>query len=322
MEVVSCNLCGSDDHRLVYRMPDARFYRDRWFCVVQCRNCGLGFVNPRPTREQMAEYYPAEFYQDFEVNSAYHQRRYAREAEFVERAVPDGSRRLLDVGCANGDFPRFMMRRGWTVEGVEVSPTANPIEDFPVFRDEFPRLPAAEPRYDAVTAWAVLEHVHDPLAYFRKAAQVLRPGGALVFLVTNFASASSCRLYAEDVPRHLYFFAEPTVRRYMKLTGFRLLKADYSDRIYSMRPVNWLHYLVNFRWRGREYRYQDSTFSRQRYFAEHGLEPSLPNQLRYFVTYPHMLADRGLMRVYEKYQMMTRAYGIVTYVAVRNREAA
>ena len=101
---------------------------------MECLDCGLGFVNPRPTREEIKRYYPTEYYADFSENHSYRQRRYAREASYLED-VPrgDSTRRLLDIGCAHGDFPRFMRQRGWEVEGVEVSATTSPIHDFAVY---------------------------------------------------------------------------------------------------------------------------------------------------------------------------------------------
>ncbi len=175
MEHVSCNLCGSTALRPVYTMPDAKFFNDQWFTVVECVGCGLGFLNPRPTREEMGKHYPAEYY-DY-LSPAGDQLRYERQAEFLaERKRAAERPRLLDVGCANGDFPRFMMRsrmgRGRRRSVVHVD--ADP--DFPVHPLEFSRptsIPDAS--FDAVTAWAVLEHVHDPMAYFRKASAVLKP---------------------------------------------------------------------------------------------------------------------------------------------------
>src|SRR5262249_55938482 len=147
---------------------------------------------------------------------------------------------LLDIGCANGDFPRFMAARGWRVEGVEISESAGKISDFPVYRQEFQEIPVHSPAYDAVTAWAVLEHVHDPRAYFQKTAAVLKPGGLFVFLVTNFESLASRRLFFEDVPRHLNFFTRDVVRKYLDREGFTLLREDNGRSVYKAAPVNWL----------------------------------------------------------------------------------
>lgn len=272
----------------------------------------------------MARHYPPTFYEYFDRDPEYHQNRYANEATFVETAIrnPDGGApRLLDVGCANGDFPRFMRARGFEVEGVEVSLTSKPITDFPVFRQEFPEIPVKEPRYNAVTAWAVLEHVHDPASYFAKASQVLLPGGVFVFLVTNFDSISSSRLYREDPPRHLYFFNENTVREYLDRAGFVMESADYSDKVYLMRPVNWLTYLIFFRPFGRAFTWKDAQVSRETFVQAHGLRPGLLANLAFAARHPFRVLDRILVPLYEKYQMASKKYGIVTFVA-RKRQAA
>lgn len=62
--------------------------------------------------------------------------------------------------------------------------------------------------------------------------------------MTNFKSISSRALFLEDIPRHLYFFTEETVKAYLERNGFELLRADYNDKIYSMRPTNWLYYYI------------------------------------------------------------------------------
>lgn len=319
METVSCNLCGSEDYATVYEMPDTLFQKDEWFTVVACRRCGLGFVNPRPVAAEIQRYYPPQYYSGFERDQVYHLRRYARQAGFLESGVRSGGKRLLDVGCANGDFPRFMRNQGWQVEGVEVSSTTQRITDFPVYTQQFPIIPVADPCYDAVTAWAVLEHVHNPDDYFTKAAQVLRPGGAFIFLVTNFASLSSSRLFREDVPRHLYFFTEPTVRRYLSKHGFQFVAANFSDKIFAMQAYNWLHYGLKFRLRNRPFRYEDAQFCRDHYLTRRGLRPGFASTVRFLAANPHIAVDRVFRRAFEKYQMLTRTYGVVTYTAIKPR---
>ena len=166
METVACNLCGSTRHTALYQMPDRRGYHAGIFTVVECNQCGLGFVNPRPLFEDMWRYYPKEYFEEeFAQNRAHHLRRYAREASYLRQIErKPGPKSLLDVGCANGDFPRFMRARGWHVEGVEVSASSQPITDFKVHPQQLPDIPVNQPTYDALTAWAVLEHVHDPMA--------------------------------------------------------------------------------------------------------------------------------------------------------------
>lgn len=317
MERVNCNLCGSSDHRRVYSIPDVRYFVDEWFDVVECTRCGLGFVNPRPTVSEMPRHYPPAFFQSFKADQSHHARRYDAEAKLLTSIVPDSNRVLLDLGCANGDFPRFMRNLGWRVEGLEISSTAEPISDFKVYRNEFSDIPIDGPYYDVITAWAVLEHVHDPMAYFKKAAQVLKRGGIFVFLVTNFESHSSRHLYLEDVPRHLFFFTERAVKEYLKHSGFALLEAQFSDNIYSMHPVNFLRYYLSRILRKRPLEWSDTIMVRPHASGRRRLQDRFVNGIKLSICNPLSIIEYALMPIYEAYQILSRTYGIVTYVAER-----
>ncbi len=286
--------------------------------MVECDGCGLGFVNPRPTIAEMAKYYPAEYFRHAPTKSnvRYMQRRFSREANFLKIVeTRGGTKRLLDLGCANGDFPRFMMARGWNVEGVEISKVAQQIRDFRVHTEEFQNISISEPTYDAVTAWAVLEHVHDPMAYFRKAAAVLKRDGLFIFLVPNFVSLASRRLFCEDVPRHIYFFTRETVRQYLETNGLRLEAEDNGRGIYKLAPNNWLGYMAWWRLRGREYRYQDVPLTSKEFRRVRKLPAGLLTSLKYAAYSPVSVVDRMLWPVIETAQILVKRYGVSTYVA-------
>lgn len=309
-------------HKPVYRMPDAKYNPDDWFTVVQCEDCGFAFVNPRPRVDVMGRYYPTDFFDYFEVESEHHRKRYGRELAFVNAALPRATEKpkLLDVGCANGGFPRFAREHGYDVEGVEIAQNANDIGDFTVYRVPFDRIPVNEPRYDAVTAWAVLEHVHDPKAYLRKAASVLKPNGVFVFLVTNFDSISSRNLFQEDVPRHLNFFSKETVGRYLKESGLVLEKYAFDDTIYEMHPVHWLrHWLKNLAGRP-PMTWEQLPETRQSFCNRTGLKVNGLGSLAYGLFNPLAVLDRLLMPLYAKWQKMTGTYGIGVFVARKPRQ--
>jgi ubiquinone/menaquinone biosynthesis C-methylase UbiE len=298
-------------------MPDAWYFPDEFFRVVECAACGLGFVNPRPTFSEIGRYYPSEFFDGFERDAAFHLERYKREAAYLRfaRTPSDGVPKLLDVGCANGGFARQVQSMGWEVEGVEVSSNALNISEFPVYRCPLPEIPVDSERYDAVTAWAVLEHVHDPMAYFKAASRILKKQGVFIFLVTNFESITSRYLFREDVPRHLYFFSQKTIERYLESCGLSLEYSVSDNSIYSLRPVNWLRFFAR-RWAGKlPLPWDKVPESRQDYFKRLRREPSWPMNIRYALTHPITTLDRILLPLYEKFQMMTGSYCISIYVA-------
>ena len=318
MEIVACNLCGSTRQTPVYRMPDRRFFPQDFFTIVECEGCGLGFVNPRPSISEIQKYYPPEYFQqpDTKSHERYVHRRFAEEAKYLhEMENGGGPRRLLDVGCANGDFPRFMAARGWIVEGVETSESSQRIQDFKVHTQEFQNIAVNEPVYEAVTAWAVLEHVHDPMAYFRKAAQVLKQGGLFIFLVTNFQSAASRHLFCEDVPRHLYFFTRKTIRQYLEATGFALEKEDNGRSIYKLAPVNWLSFMLRTRVKRQKFSFENVPLTKREFRARHNLPRGVRASLKYAVYSPASVIERMLWPAIETAQILRKNYGISTYVA-------
>jgi SAM-dependent methyltransferase len=225
-EHVRCNLCGSDDVKPLYSLRDYRFrVDDRLWNVVECRRCGLGYVDPRPTPDEIGMYYPA----------AYHGRRgsmtkrYERQAAYVQGTGGN----LLDIGAARGDFLAHMRALNWNVVGIEPAEAEN-AHDLPVLRQRFPEecdLPEAS--FDVITAWAVFEHLHDPASAFEKCRQLLRPGGRLVVQVPNLRSVNSRYARLEDVPRHLYFFSPKTLRVFAQRSGLALRKIHHTTNLYG-----------------------------------------------------------------------------------------
>lgn len=230
IERVPCNLCGRADSEELYRCKDYRFQvDDREWPVVRCRGCGLAYLNPRPTRDQIGKYYPPEFFGGRSREAL--ERRYAIQTEYLTGLAPG---RLLDVGCANGDWMQLMAERGWSVAGLEPSENAQNPFGLEIRRGAFPDAADFPPAsFDVITAWAVFEHLHDPLAAFRKASELLRPGGRLIVLVTNINSLFSRYSYREDVPRHLYFFSESSLSRFGQSASLRLLSVAHDTRLYG-----------------------------------------------------------------------------------------
>ena len=96
-EEVTCNLLGETTpaRSMSYRTIAFTLTTSSG-AVVQCRHCGLGYLNPRPTHEEVARYYPKHYF----AHRGLLQDRYRREAAYL--AARPG--RVLDIGAARGDF--------------------------------------------------------------------------------------------------------------------------------------------------------------------------------------------------------------------------
>lgn len=241
MESVVCNLCGTAESRLLYRVPDLLLNRPQVEAdLVQCQRCGLIYQSPRPTLAEIGQHYPPDYepYADHETQTrgnwllrkAIHYGSWKR-CRFVTRHKRSG--RLLDIGCAAGNFLRAMAGQpgDWDLHGVElvdeIAEFARRQYGLQVKTGTLEQAAYPDAHFDVVTMWDVLEHVHDPAATLREIWRILKPDGLLVVRVPNVDSWDA-RLFGRfwagfDPPRHLYVFGKETLERTLGQNGFGIL---------------------------------------------------------------------------------------------------
>ena len=234
MERIACNLCGSSEHKLLFQHRDTVLrVSDQVFDIVQCSSCGLVFVNPRPTEEEIGRFYVDQYYHTHltaEEELCIRERQIRAKMDKIKH-LKQG--RALDIGCMKGEFLLELKKQGWEVEGLEISRIPENIFGLNIrYGENFHEADLQESHYDLVTMWAVLEHVHDPMAFFRKINLLLKPEGHFVFLVTNFDSPQGKWMQLDDYPRHLTVFTRDTVNKYLIETGFEMERFYCESKIF------------------------------------------------------------------------------------------
>jgi ubiquinone/menaquinone biosynthesis C-methylase UbiE len=106
-----------------------------------------------------------------------------------------GCKRILDAGCGNGRYSRFLLRHADAdalITSFDLSPhmlrraqarLRSPRISHAVA--DLTRLPYADAAFDAVVCGWVLEHLPDPRLGLRELARVLQRGGKLLLLSTE-----------------------------------------------------------------------------------------------------------------------------------------
>ena len=70
METVACDLCQSDQSEVITRQRDLLLaITNDEFTIVRCRQCGLIYLNPRPSKELLGSYYPTVYYPPVQVKT-------------------------------------------------------------------------------------------------------------------------------------------------------------------------------------------------------------------------------------------------------------
>lgn len=266
MEYVACSLCGGRDtapfipstldkvphgHWSAYACTSSGYGRHG--PIVRCRTCGLVYVNPRPTGDDVLDIYTAV------KDPLYLAERAGRVLTFEHHLKPmtrftgpaDG-RRLLDVGAYTGVFVEIAAQHGWDAWGVE--PSAWGVAQARTRGLQMIQGTLEEANVDAgsfgvVTMWDVIEHVPDPAETLRAAWRVLEPGGYLIVHTMDLNSLFA-RVMGHRWPwfmeMHLTYFTRDTLRRMLEETGFtptwmgmqgRYLQAGYlASRFVALFP--------------------------------------------------------------------------------------
>jgi SAM-dependent methyltransferase len=106
-----------------------------------------------------------------------------------------GCKRILDAGCGNGRYSRFLLRHAdpdAVITAFDLSPrmlqrAERRLRDRRVSHvaADLTRLPYADATFDAVVLGWVLEHLPDPRPGLSELARVLQPGGKLLLMATE-----------------------------------------------------------------------------------------------------------------------------------------
>ena len=239
MEHVSCPLCGGDRNKKLFDAADIKHGVSGRFSFVRCASCRLIFQNPRIKSEFRDLMYPRDY-------EPYHHGRGsvlddpARLAATIPRyeilekycARPGA---LLDVGSASGDFIEYAASRGWDAWGVEPSAPQDAVPAGAaagVFRSDLADADIPASRFDAVTFWASLEHMHDPLGALQAAHRILKPRGVTILSLPNGDSLER-RLFGPawfglDTPRHQILPSPAAARAFLERAGFEILDIKHA----------------------------------------------------------------------------------------------
>jgi ubiquinone/menaquinone biosynthesis C-methylase UbiE len=233
LEAINCEICHQSGRYLVAQRTDLFLGGTTRFTMYQCQGCGVLYQYPRPTPQTIDRLYPDDYPQYTHGIDTEHwlrrlDRRYGlhKRCKAILRHVKQG--RLLDVGCATGDFLSEMQRQpGWSVVGIEPGSFAahytRSYVGIEVIQGILNTAPFTDQSFDAITMWDVLEHTYNPRMVIAEAARLLRPNGVLVINHPNIDSIDR-HLFGHfwigyELPRHMYLFPAYLLRRLMAEQG-------------------------------------------------------------------------------------------------------
>jgi 2-polyprenyl-3-methyl-5-hydroxy-6-metoxy-1,4-benzoquinol methylase len=229
------------------------------FNFSSCSRCRCLFMTPLRGSDDIAEFYPPEYWWRSRPNllnrlEAIYRRFVLRDhVRFVISAAkrisnnssPGSLSRssvshpleLLDIGCGSGTLLALLKKRGFQVLGVDGSQEAAHIATMEngvrVLAGSLEQLQFADSRFDVITLFHVLEHVTNPHELLAEVFRILRPNGALILQVPNVDSWQfrwfGSRWYGLDIPRHVVNYSKHAVLKLLADSRFSIHRLHHFN---------------------------------------------------------------------------------------------
>jgi 2-polyprenyl-3-methyl-5-hydroxy-6-metoxy-1,4-benzoquinol methylase len=241
--MATCHACASPDSELVLSKAD------RKLAVRRCGSCGFAYLeswgDSLSSADELYDYYAEIREEDLaRRHTAENRARQLELLEGIQRHAP--GRKLLDVGCGDGQLLETAGDAGWDAMGVDLSEAAIDLcqkrglnatcTDF--FSDSLD-----EERFDVIVMSELIEHVPEPQRFMKRAAELLRPGGILYLTTPNFGSLARRALgesWSVVHPEHIGYFEKATLRAMAcDGAGLREVRID-ANNISPSTIVAWL----------------------------------------------------------------------------------
>jgi 2-polyprenyl-3-methyl-5-hydroxy-6-metoxy-1,4-benzoquinol methylase len=253
----NCCVCDSDDANVVGIGEDFEYRTSNdVFAAMQCKMCGLVYLNPRPSVAEFERIYPPS-YHAFDFSEAefgfVHKVRSRLEANRLLTLCKDlgGNAKILDVGCGDGFHLRLLRdfgNKNWMLEGLDASEKAVEAANksgIKVHLGTAENNDLPENTYDLAFLIQTIEHVEKPNEVLPAICRVLKPNGKLV-IVTDNTDSFDFKLFKNGYwggyhfPRHWNLFNRNALTQIAEKSGFKI---DKIETVVS--PVNWVYSIHN-----------------------------------------------------------------------------
>lgn len=253
-ETIKCNLCGAEQYSVIYRKQDIAeklSYPKEYQIteaalpvpeqIVKCLRCGLIYVSHRDKAKVLLDKYRNmvdESYIEEESCRRLSARIFLKAISHLKRK----SGKILEIGCTAGFLLDEARKYGWGVYGVELSEWAAKYAkekfNLDVINADFNETNFPNKFFDVVVMRDTIEHLIDPKQTLAKIRKILKLDGLLCISTPDINSLPSRILRARwwGINRyHLFYFTKKTLKKMLKVAGFKVIKVSSYARIFSLR---------------------------------------------------------------------------------------
>jgi 2-polyprenyl-3-methyl-5-hydroxy-6-metoxy-1,4-benzoquinol methylase len=199
--VVQCVVCGEKSLILASERgrvhSNVRAYRDEVFGIWRCRSCLCLHASDEL---ELARYYSNYPFHRL-PSDARTDLLYDNQLSRLRQAGLEREHRILDYGCGNGAFVRYLQSRGYLC-----------VYGYDEFSEDYGDEKVLKRTYDMVLSQDVIEHVPDPNEFLSGMARLIAPGGIVAIGTPNAEaidlSRSARYVHALHLPYHRHILSK------------------------------------------------------------------------------------------------------------------
>lgn len=246
----SCPLCKSKKINLRYFLKlDKSLDNLSDFKILECSNCKLLFSNILDYPQTIDSIYEEEYFEKYDSSFKDNLKidTFKEALKIIEDMHPSKGK-LLDFGCAEGNFLVLAKKKGWEAYGVEQSKFASKLakkRGLKVYNKPINEIKFQDNSFDVITLWDVIEHLSDLEGIFKELKRILKKDGLLIIrtpnkdsifhLIANFSYSLSFKTITFPIKTmyhldHLYYFSEQTLDKTLNKNGFKTKKLIMNDQ--------------------------------------------------------------------------------------------
>lgn len=224
MEHISCIFCKTGNRKVVIT--------ENGFNGIQCNNCNLIYINPRPNLEDIINLYGhdnAHASADSHISFSYAKTLYTKHTLTIINKYVNGS--ILEIGAGAGYFLKEAQRQNFEVYAIEFNKIQAEFikkeHSIPCELSALSNETFGTRKFDIIYHCDVLSHFYEPIIEFKNINQKLNPNGYVIFETGNLGDVKKTyfKYYSKfQYPDHLFFFSEKNIRSLLAETGFELVK--------------------------------------------------------------------------------------------------
>lgn len=243
-----CPVCNSNKYKVLYpdtlqgRTPSFNYDFTKnynlTFRMVKCLQCSHVYASPRPASIWS-------YYTEDKVDTIYMENEIQRVAtsevvvNYLLKYKPGG--KLLDVGCATGDFI-IVAKKHYDAEGLELSGWSSRMAEqrgIKIYRKLLGEMePLAE--YDMITMWGVIEHFEYPKKEIENIARILKQGGIVALWTGDISSIMAFVMgkkwwYYQG--QHIQMFTNKSMKILFESCGFEKVYMGYYPYVITYHSL-------------------------------------------------------------------------------------